>query len=448
MGQRTEITRVSMNTGLGRVLPANLVYKQEVSILPPLSSISPSTAEIKSRRGSAEQRPSTRPRKDEPIKRFRCEHPGCGKAFSKSDHLKTHIRIHTGERPYKCEHNECKRKFSDLANLRRHNRIHTGDKPFKCDECGKSFAVSSNLKQHKRTHSGLRPYDCHVCGKTFSHVSSRRKHMLQHSSGCHGQQDKAGTNHTDSRTCHISTLPSTTKPGLVYNNTVIFEYPGRTFLQPPDQPSLAPNPVPARTFPANPPVMSTSSVLGPTLVSTFTTSSSYPAYSGHHYSGMSPCMYSTYIPGRLDSTISTSPCYSAVQATSPPSPYHSPNQQFEYKNSHNNVYQIDGNFDHVSPPNSIESTASLEENFFQVDGNFDSISPPNSIDSAVPLEELYSFFKSRVPIKVEEGYLNQTIEVKTEPFSEPKKMKQEVLEQSREIEKIKQDLLKSLFHSG
>jgi uncharacterized Zn-finger protein len=44
-----------------------------------------------------------------------CDLPGCGKAFSRADKLREHIRIHTGERPHVCPH--CRRAFAKLCNL-------------------------------------------------------------------------------------------------------------------------------------------------------------------------------------------------------------------------------------------------------------------------------------------------------------------------------------------
>ncbi|XP_064080662.1 gastrula zinc finger protein XlCGF7.1-like [Macrobrachium nipponense] len=110
-------------------------------------------------------------------KRLTCAE--CQRTFSRIDKLKSHMRTHTGEKPYStCS--VCQKSFSDSITLKCHMKTHMEEKPYACSVCQKSFSVSSNLTNQMKTHMGEKSYTCSVCLKSFSVSSNLTNHMKTH----------------------------------------------------------------------------------------------------------------------------------------------------------------------------------------------------------------------------------------------------------------------------
>ena len=81
-----------------------------------------------------------------------CHVPGCNRSYSKTSHLKAHLRWHAGDRPFPCTWQGCTKSFTRSDELQRHMRIHTGEKRFECLLCSKKFSRSDHLKKHAKIH--------------------------------------------------------------------------------------------------------------------------------------------------------------------------------------------------------------------------------------------------------------------------------------------------------
>ncbi|XP_058823548.1 zinc finger protein 1-like [Topomyia yanbarensis] len=102
----------------------------------------------------------------------------CSASFPNRDLLEKHELMHVPNALVCCK--VCHKQFANVYRLQRHMISHDEStllRKFKCTDCDKAFKFKHHLKEHVRIHSGEKPFACTNCGKRFSHSGSFSSHM-------------------------------------------------------------------------------------------------------------------------------------------------------------------------------------------------------------------------------------------------------------------------------
>ena len=124
----------------------------------------------------------------------------CGQVLSSQSGFRTHVANHVGKdyikRNVKCQ--VCDKLFRCHSDMKTHMVVHSKERPFVCSwpDCDQSFSQKASLKDHINVHE--KKYQCQLCEKAFG----RERYLKMHSKTCTGR-DKSKEKAEDTDVPHI-----------------------------------------------------------------------------------------------------------------------------------------------------------------------------------------------------------------------------------------------------
>ncbi|XP_064121231.1 zinc finger and BTB domain-containing protein 14-like isoform X7 [Macrobrachium nipponense] len=104
---------------------------------------------------------------------FKCTQ--CAYNTTTRKYMERHVACHAEKLNFfHCPH--CPFKATHMGNLKTHIKIHTGERPFACPYCPYSAVQKEKLNAHVRTHTGEKPFACEYC----PYRSTRKDHLKTH----------------------------------------------------------------------------------------------------------------------------------------------------------------------------------------------------------------------------------------------------------------------------
>ncbi len=114
---------------------------------------------------------------------YPCNFPACKKSYSQKSRYIIHLRTHNGYKPFTCSYKGCEKKFNEKGNMLAHERSHTQTKPYQCymENCYMTFKSSIILKIHLSSHGfSNKSFCCNKCDKEYTRYSTLMTHIKIH----------------------------------------------------------------------------------------------------------------------------------------------------------------------------------------------------------------------------------------------------------------------------